>query len=103
MEDARYIQEQYFPGFQCTDFNITKVTRLRQQRFILDLYHYRLCGAPRAPAIGDESATGRQVDSKPVYIFRELMHYLATQRIVSPAYSVMQDTVGKALTDEQTA
>jgi hypothetical protein len=39
MEDARYIQEQYFPGFQCTDVDITKVTRLRQQRFILDLYH----------------------------------------------------------------
>jgi len=41
------------------------------------------------------------VDSKPVYIFRELLHYLATHRIVSPAYSVMQDIVGKALTDEQ--
>ena len=41
------------------------------------------------------------MDSKPVYVFRELMHYLATQRIVSPGYSVMQDTVGKALTYEQ--
>ena len=42
MEDTRYVQEQYFPGFPCTDFAITKVTRLRQQRFILELYHYRV-------------------------------------------------------------
>ena len=39
MEDARYIQEQCFPGFQITEFDITKVTRLRQQRFIRELYH----------------------------------------------------------------
>ena len=41
------------------------------------------------------------MDSKPVYVFRELTHYLAAQRIVSPAYSVMQDIVGKALSAEQ--
>ena len=38
MEDAQYIKEQYFPGFQGTDLHITKVTRLRQQRFILALW-----------------------------------------------------------------
>jgi hypothetical protein len=32
---------------------------------------------------------------------KQLLYYLATQRIVSPAYRVMQDTVGKALTAEQ--
>src|SRR5215510_7026562 len=101
MEDARYIQAQYFPGFPCTDFAITKVTRLRQQRFILDLYHYRLCGAQERQHLATKAQQAARVDSKPVYIFRELLHYLATHRIVSPAYSVMQDTVGKALTAEQ--
>jgi TnpA family transposase len=100
-EDARYIQEQYFPGFQCTDFDITKVTRLRQQRFILDLYHYRLCGAQKRQQLETKAQQAARVDSKPVYVFRALIHYLATHRLVSPAYSVMQDTVGKALTCEQ--
>jgi TnpA family transposase len=101
MKDAQYIQEQYFPGFQGTDFDLTKVTRLRQQRFILDLYPYRLCGAQERQQLAAKAQQAARVDSKPVYIFRELLHYLATQRIVSPAYSVMQDIVGKALTDEQ--
>jgi hypothetical protein len=101
LEDAQYIQEQYFPGFPCTDFDITKVTRLRQQRCIRDLYHYRLCGAHERQHLETKAQQAARVDSKPVDVFRELLHYLATHRLVSPAYSVMQDTVGKALTSEQ--
>jgi TnpA family transposase len=101
MEDVRYIQEQYFPGFQGTDVHITKVTRLRQQRFILALYHYRHCSAQERQHLATKAQQAARVDSKPVYIFRELLHYLATHRIVSPAYSVMQDIIGKALTAEQ--
>ena len=101
MEDTRYVQEQYFPGFPCTDFAITKVTRLRQQRFIRDLYHYRHCGALERQQLETKAQQAARVDSKPIYVFRELLHDLATHHIVSPAYSVMQDTVGKALTAEQ--
>jgi Domain of unknown function (DUF4158) len=86
MEDARYIQEQYFPGFQFTDVHITKVTRLRQQRFILELYHYRSCSAQERQQLATKAQQAARVDSKPIYIFRELMHSLATQRIVLPAY-----------------
>ncbi len=42
-----------------------------------------------------------RVSGQPVYIFRELLQYLAEQRIVAPGYSFLQDTVGKALTAEQ--
>ena len=41
------------------------------------------------------------VSAKPVYVFRELMHYMAEQCIVAPGYTYMQDTVGQALTYEQ--
>ena len=34
-EDARYLQEQYFPHVPLTDLAITKVTRLKQQGVIL--------------------------------------------------------------------
>ena len=42
-----------------------------------------------------------KISSKPIYVFRELMQYLAEQRIVAPGYSLLQDTVGQALTYEQ--
>jgi hypothetical protein len=36
-----------------------------------------------------------------VYIFRELWHVLTTQRLVAPGYTVLQELIGKALTEEQ--
>jgi TnpA family transposase len=100
-EDARYIIEQYFPNFQFTDFEITKVTRLRQQRLILRLYNYRNCGAEERQKLSSRARQAASVCAKPVYVLRELMHYLQEQRIVAPGYSFLQDTIGKALTDEQ--
>jgi hypothetical protein len=49
-EDARYIQERYFPHVPCPDVDVapTKVTRLKQQRVILALYNYRHCGPRNA-------------------------------------------------------
>lgn len=44
--DARYVQEQYYPGFALTDLRITKVTRLKQQKLILDLFNYQICDSP---------------------------------------------------------
>ena len=100
-EDARYIQGQYFPDFQLDDLAITKVTRLRQQSLILELFRYRTCDAEQRQALAAKARQAAMVSAKPIYIFRELMHFLAEQRIVAPGYSFMQDTVGQALTHEQ--
>ena len=93
-EDARYVQTQYFPNFQLDDLDITKVTRLRQQSLILELFRYRTCDAEQREALAAKARQAATVSAKPIYIFRELMHYLAEQRIVAPGYSLMQDTVG---------
>jgi TnpA family transposase len=100
-EDARYVQTQYFPNFQLDDLDITKVTRLRQQSLILKLFRYRTCDAAQREALAAKARQAATVSAKPIYIFRELMHYLAEQRIVAPGYTLMQDTVGQALTHEQ--
>jgi len=36
-----------------------------------------------------------------VYIFRELLHYLEEHRIVAPGYTLLQEMIGQALTQEQ--
>ena len=99
--DARYIQEQYYPSFQLTDLHITKVTRLKQQGLILQLFNYRICDAEHRHTLSDKACQAAQVSSKPIYVFRELMHYLEDQRLVMPGYSSMQDIIGQALTHEQ--
>ncbi len=100
-EDARYIREQYFPDFKISDFKITKITRLKQQRLIQQLCNYRSCDAHERRELESKARQATKIRAQPVYIFRELMHYLQEQRIVAPRYSFMQDTVGKALTSEQ--
>jgi len=100
-EDARYIQGQYFPNFQLDDLDITKVTRLRQQGIILGLCNYRSCDAEQRQALAAKARQAAMVSAKPIYVFRELMHYMTEQRVVVPGYTLMQDTVGQALTHEQ--
>src|SRR6266581_2863751 len=68
--DARYIQEQYFPSFQLTDLNITKVTRLKQQGVILALFNYRICDAKQRQALLAKACQAAKVSSKPIYVFR---------------------------------
>ena len=100
-EDAKYIRERYFPDFQFADVETTKVTRLKQQRLIQQLCNYRSCDAHERRKLESKAQQAAKICAKPVYIFRELMHYLQEQRIVYPKYSFMQDTIGKALQDEQ--
>lgn len=105
-EDARYIREQYFPDSQLTELksvplDITKVTRLKQRRSILDLYRYRLCGAQERQQLQAKARQVARISCQPIFIFRELMQYLDEERIMAPGYSFLQDTIGQALTYEQ--
>src|SRR6266478_678660 len=83
-EDAQFVQGQYFPDFHLDDLDITKVTRLRQQSVILELFRYRPCDAGQRQALAQKAQHAARISAKPVFVFRELMHYLKEQRIVAP-------------------
>lgn len=100
-DDARYVQETFFPEFTVTDSEITKATRLKQQDLILNLLEYRYCNPAERQKLMLTAQQLAQVDSQPIYVFRELLQYLAHHRLIVPGYSFMQDTVGQALLDEQ--
>lgn len=100
-EDLNHVVERYFPGtaeLQCT---VSKKTRLKHQDLILELCGYRACGAAARKELAEKAKQVAAVSGKPVYVFRQLLHFLAEQRIVAPAYGSLQDLVGKALTYEQ--
>lgn len=100
--DAQYILEQYFPHIQLDDLQpVNKRTNLRQRRLILELCQYQLCGAEERQQLEVKARQAAKISSKPVYVLRELMQYLNEQRIVTPGYSLLQDTIGQALTHEQ--
>lgn len=100
-EDAAYIWEKYFPGFHHAGPEIAKGTRLKQQKLILELYGYRNADAVIQKRLKARARQAAAVCGKPVYVFRDLLQFLETQRIVLPGYSTMQDIVGDALASEQ--
>ena len=100
-EDIRFICARYFPDLQNVNADITKVTRLKQQKQILTLCNYQNADKTIQKKLEVRAQQAATVCSKPVHVFRELMHYLAAKRIVAPGYSTMQDLVGGALVHEQ--
>jgi hypothetical protein len=80
---------------------VSKGTRLKQQRVILGLCHYHCCDAAARQHLAAKAQQAARVCAKPVYIFRELWHYLTTQRLVAPGSTVLQELIGHALTAEQ--
>lgn len=99
--DTSHLQHTYFPDFPLTDFSIAIGTRLKQQYVILDLFRYRFCKIEERRQLASRAQQAAKISSKPIYVLRDLLQYLAEQRIVVPSYTVLQDTVGKALTLEQ--
>jgi Domain of unknown function (DUF4158) len=101
-EDLAYVLASYFPTTALEDRRpLHKRTRLKQHHVILALCNYRSCDAKARQHLATQARHAATVFAKPVYIFRELLHYLDEHRIVVPGYSFLQELVSTALTDEQ--
>ena len=107
-DDVTHLLQRYFPdaprvprGARPKLRLLNKRTILKQRQRILELFHYRLCTPTDRGRLFLRAQQVARISSKPVYVFRELLHYLTEQRIVSPGYTVLQEEiVGKALTAE---
>jgi TnpA family transposase len=99
--DVQYIQRTYFPDFDLTDLDITKVTRLKQQSLILELFQYRVCGSKEREQLRTKAQQVTRISSQPIYVFRELLAYLTRERLIAPGYTVMQELIGDVLQREK--
>ena len=80
---------------------LNKRTILRHRQLILDLFRYRRCAPAERQQLAARAQQAARISSKPIYVFRELLQFLFAQHIVLPGYSVIQEVIGKALTQEQ--
>jgi Domain of unknown function (DUF4158) len=72
--------EHHFNNSKIADLNqINKFTRLKQQHLILELFKYYNCDTKERQKIEIRARRVAAVCSKPVYIFREIIHYLHEQ------------------------
>ncbi|WP_113608293.1 DUF4158 domain-containing protein, partial [Staphylococcus aureus] len=78
-----------------------KKTRLNQQQLILKRFNYCLCDSQSRLDLKEQARRAAAISGKPIFIFRELINYLTTKRIIIPGYSFIQEVIGNAITYEQ--
>ncbi len=101
-EDAKYVQERYFPQYAFPeDYRVSKDARQEHRRLILELTQYRYCDTAMKQQIAAKARQSARIYNKPIFILRELLQFLTTQRWIAPGYSFFQDTIGQALLDEE--
>ena len=100
-QDVAWIQQNHFPDRELPTNTVVKGTRLKHQALILRLCDYRLCGDLERRELANKAEQVVRISSKPVFVLHDLLHYLANQHIVAPGYTVLQNIVSSALTNEQ--
>ncbi|NTU82120.1 MAG: DUF4158 domain-containing protein [Chloroflexales bacterium] len=101
-DDVAAVLARHFPADSpVSSVAPTPPTLANQRDIILELFGYRMCRAAERQQLFERAQQLARLSTKPLYLFRELLHSLAHHRIVAPAYTVMQDLIGKALSGEQ--
>jgi len=102
LDDLAHICRRYFPQRDLGDIKaLSKPTRLEQQQTILTLFDYRLCDAAAKAALERKAQRAALLSTQPIFILREALQYLTTQRIVAPGYTYLQDMVGRVVSGER--
>lgn len=100
--DMACILAAYFPDREIGDIKMpSRPTQGVLQQTILNLFDYRLCDGHIKAEIESKAQRTAMLSTQPVYILRESLQYLAHRRIVMPAYSHLQDMVGRVVAAER--
>jgi TnpA family transposase len=102
LDDLNYILQKYFPGMGLeTIKELSKPTRLEQQRVILQLCDFRICGDTAKAELEQKAQRVAMLSTHPVFILSETLKYLTNQRIVAPGYTTLQDMVSRVVSGER--
>lgn len=101
-DDAVYVGTRYFAGKNTGTLKaLSKPTRLEQQKIILRLFDYRPTDQTAKDELEQKAQRFAMLSTQPIFIMREVLQYLESQRIVIPGYTFLQDMVGRAVTSER--
>lgn len=99
--DLQYLIERYFGGRNDPIKLPSRPVRISHQRTILELLNYRICDKEVRSELESKAQRIAMLSTQPVFILRELLHYMTTHRIVAPLYTSLQDFVGRAVNRER--
>lgn len=101
-DDLGYLLAQYFPGTTVESVKApSRPTRGAIQQTVLDLFGYRICDSAARTELEQKAQRIATLSTQPLYILRESLQRLSSERIVAPQYTTMQDMVGRVVTHER--
>ncbi len=101
--DIEFIRQKYFPDEIIKVDSLPKIavnTLLKHRRTIAEFHQFQFCGRRARNLIENIAQNSAKISSKPIFIFREIIHFLEANRIILPAYSFLQDIVSQSLIAE---
>ncbi len=102
--DVEFIRQKYFSNEISEVSNLPKIavnTLLKHHRIIAELYNYQFCDRRERNLIEKNARNSAKISIKPIFIFREIIHFLEVNRIILPGYSFLQDIVSQSLIAEE--
>jgi hypothetical protein len=97
-----FVQTKYFSqDKRKISLKISRPTRLDLEHRILKIFDYQICTAEikeRIKVLATEIVT---IDSCPLFIFKEVAHFLQKNRVILPGYTVLQELIGGAISNEE--
>ena len=103
-DDIEFITRKYFANENSDIPHSPKIavnTSLKHRRTVAKLHNYQFCGRRERKMIERFAGNAAKISGKPIYIFREILHFLDVHRIILPGYSFLQDIISKALNLEE--
>jgi len=101
--DTAFVLTKYFPDKEKEELtNISRPTRQNQQQLICNLFGYHTFDAVFQQQLIQKAAVLAKRHNHAVYLFRSLLQYFHTQKVIIPAYSFLQrEIVSLAIREEQ--
>jgi TnpA family transposase len=101
-DDLQYIVRRHFPHADPVAISLpSRPTRRALRHTILDLSGYSLCDNAARAELESRAQRIAMRSTQPVYLLREMLQYLNQQRVVAPAYAILQDMIGRVVTGER--
>ena len=99
--DLHHIAHRHFWGIDTKDLRLPVAkTRARIQQTILELCAYRAFDASASAELANRMLRMAAISTHPVYLLREALQHLESNRVVAPKYSTLQDLIGAVLERE---
>ena len=99
-DDVLYIMNQFFPGYNPPEKDVSEKIRRGNAARILKLFSYKLVNREILGTLKKKALEFVKICVDPGFIFDSLVDFLHKERIVVPSYRIFQDIISTTLTFE---